>query len=108
MSAKTNGKTKRKRALARTPARKINGEAPVPRMKVVEFLRNLKTDLQRERFAERCETSVNYLFNLGYGARKPQVEMAARIERASKGELSMEYLRPDLRWLLLYTKHREP
>jgi hypothetical protein len=111
MSAKTNGKTKRKPSKPvpkRTPMRQVNGEARVPLQKMVAFLHGLKTDSQRARFALNCKTSVSYLFLLGYGVRKPQVEMAARIEQASKGELSMEYLRPDLKWLLTYTKHREP
>jgi DNA-binding transcriptional regulator YdaS (Cro superfamily) len=104
MSAKINGKTKRKRA----PARPVNGAARVPRPKLVDFLHQLKTDSQRARFALQCKTSVSYLYNLGYGVRKPTPEMAARIELASKGELSMEYLRPDLKWLFLYSKYREP
>lgn len=56
------------------------------------------TPLQRKRMAERAKTSVGYLYQLALtsrgdrGYRGCQPELAARIEKATRGELRREDL----------------
>lgn len=52
----------------------------------------------RERFAKRVGTSLLYLEQIGMGVRKPSVELAIKIERASWGQVRCETLLPGIDW----------
>jgi DNA-binding transcriptional regulator YdaS (Cro superfamily) len=51
---------------------------------------------EREDFADGLNSSLEYLKQIGTGIRDPSIELAVRIEKATRGACSCEYLRPDL------------
>lgn len=51
---------------------------------------------EREALAERAGTSVAHLWQLAGGHRKASLELAKRLEDASRGALTIEGLRPDI------------
>lgn len=67
---------------------------------------NSHTDGERSALAASASTSVGYLWQLAGGHRKASVELAARLNKASKGVLTLEGMRPDLHELLSQPKRR--
>ena len=67
---------------------------------------NSHTDDERTALAEAACTSVGYLWQLAGGHRKASVELAARLQKGSKGVLTLEGMRPDLHELLSQPKRR--
>ena len=53
---------------------------------------------QRKAFAGRCETSIGYLRKAVSLRQRLGIELCARIEVASGGEVTGAYLRPDADW----------
>lgn len=53
---------------------------------------------ERDLFAASCSASRGHLQNIVYGFREPSGEMSAAIEQASVGAVTVEELRPDIRW----------
>ncbi|MDR5867956.1 helix-turn-helix domain-containing protein [Halomonas koreensis] len=51
---------------------------------------------EREALAERAGTSVAHLWQLAGGHRRASLELAKRLEDASRGGLTIEGLRPDI------------
>ncbi|MDY7116571.1 YdaS family helix-turn-helix protein [Halomonas sp. SSL-5] len=51
---------------------------------------------ERQALADRAGTSVAHLWQLAGGHRKASLELAKRLEDASKGALTIEGLRPDI------------
>jgi DNA-binding transcriptional regulator YdaS (Cro superfamily) len=66
-------------------------------MNLREFMISMSTDA-RETFAKDCGTSVGYLSLVWTGARKASADFAMQIERATKGAVTCEELRPDIDW----------
>ncbi|MFK3971079.1 hypothetical protein ACI2KS_10170 [Pseudomonas sp. NPDC087358] len=67
---------------------------------------NSHTEEERAALAASAGTSVGYLYQLSGGHRKASVELSARLNKASKGVLTLEGLRPDLHELLSQSKRR--
>jgi DNA-binding transcriptional regulator YdaS (Cro superfamily) len=67
---------------------------------------NSHTEEERAALAASAGTSVGYLYQLSGAHRKASVELAARLNKASKGMLTLEGLRPDLHELLTQSKRR--
>ena len=63
-------------------------------MELKTFLGSL-TDEERERFAQDCLTSVGHLRNVMYGYRQCATDLAVRIERYSRGQVTRQDLRDD-------------
>jgi len=51
---------------------------------------------ERQALADRARTSVAHLWQLAGGHRKASLELAKRLEDASRGALTIEGLRPDI------------
>lgn len=66
-------------------------------MTLLDYLKSLPA-AERENFAVRCGTSVEYLFQVAYGNRKPKAALAIAIERESARAVSCGTLLPDLDW----------
>lgn len=69
-------------------------------MQLLDFLKPLGAP-ERDAFAAKCGTSVDYLFQIGYGNRKPKVALAVAIERESGGAVRCEALLPEVDWTYL-------
>ena len=69
-------------------------------MKLHDYLKSLNPE-QRAQFARRCETSVEYLFQLGRGVRSTKIGLAVAIERESGRKVTCEELLPDVDWAYL-------
>jgi hypothetical protein len=67
---------------------------------------NSHTDEERTALADSACTSVGYLWQLAGGHRKASVELAARLNKSSKGVLTLEGMRPDLHELISQPKRR--
>jgi DNA-binding transcriptional regulator YdaS (Cro superfamily) len=63
---------------------------------------------ERERFARRCGTSVQYLYQLAYGVRRAQPAVAIRIEQGSFGLVKAEALCPDFDWFYAQQRRVQP
>lgn len=59
---------------------------------------------QREDLALRCDTSVEYLFQIGYGNRKPKAALAISLERETRGAVRCEDILPEADWAYLRTQ----
>lgn len=66
-------------------------------MQLLDYLKSLSPEA-RTAFAEKCGTSVDYLFQLGYGKRQPKAELAIAIERESGRQVRCETLLPNADW----------
>lgn len=69
-------------------------------MSLLEYLKSLEQP-ERADFAKRCGTSIEYLFQIAYGVRKPKVELAISIAKESGGDVACEILLPDVDWKYL-------
>lgn len=56
------------------------------------------TKEQREAFAAQVGTSAAYLWQIAYKQRRCNESLAIEIEKASKGAVRVEHLRPDVDW----------
>ena len=63
-------------------------------MNLQNYLRNLKPS-ERIDFAEKCGTTVAYLYQVAGKHRMPGAGLCRRIEAESQGEVLKEILRPD-------------
>lgn len=62
-------------------------------MKLAEYLE--KNDITTTDFAERCELSQPYIWQIANGQRRPSPDVAERIELATGGQVTaMELLYP--------------
>ncbi len=68
-----------------------------PAVTLLEFLKAMPVEA-RESFAAGCGTTIDYLFQVGYGNRKPKAALAVAIERESAGVVRCEDLLPDVDW----------
>lgn len=66
-------------------------------MKLIDYINGLPQP-EREGFASRCKTSIDYLRQVAYGNRKCGESLAILIDKESQGVVSMEELRPDVDW----------
>lgn len=73
---------------------------PLPLQKLRDYLGTLSSE-EREAFAERCGTSVNYLQKAISAKSLLGPNYAIAIERESGGVLRVEDLRPDVDWQYL-------
>ena len=69
-------------------------------MNLLEFLKSLDA-AARAAFADKCGTSIDYLFQIAYGKRQPKVGLAVAIERESGGQVGCEKLLPGVDWKYL-------
>lgn len=76
-------------------------------MDLKSYLKSLKP-ADRQDFAERCDTTVEYLEQITYGNRSPKIELAVNIERESGGVVSCESLLPKVDWKYLRGKFSRP
>lgn len=67
---------------------------------LIQFLRDLPDDAAREDFAQRVESSVGHLRNVGYGYRPCAHKLAALIWDQSEHVVSRESLCPDDYWVV--------
>lgn len=66
-------------------------------MPLLEYLKGLDPTA-RTAFATGCGTSIDYLFQVAYGNRRPKAALAVAIERESKGVVRCEKLLPEVDW----------
>jgi DNA-binding transcriptional regulator YdaS (Cro superfamily) len=66
-------------------------------MKLCDYLKDLSIE-ERADFAKRCDTSPDYLWQIGDGRRKPKAALCIDIERESDGKVSCEELLPEADW----------
>lgn len=64
-------------------------------MTMLEFYKSLDPDQKRD-IAKQAETSVAYLSHIAHGWRRAGPDMALRIERATKKQVTRKALRPDI------------
>lgn len=72
-------------------------------MKLIDYINSL-TKEEGESFASRCDTSIDYLRQVGYGNRKCRESLAIKIDRESAGSVSLDELRPDVDWAYVRDK----
>lgn len=53
---------------------------------------------ERTAFADRCDTSLDYLWQIANGIRTPKVQLAVRISKESAGSVTCEELLPAVDW----------
>lgn len=53
--------------------------------------------------ADECECSVGHLRNCAYGSRQPNAQMAAVIERRSKGQVTRKELLPAKKYRAIWS-----
>jgi len=77
-------------------------------MDLTPFLKNLsdQSDEVLAAFAERCETSIGHLRNIGYGYRPCAPALAVRIELESGHEIRRWDLRPN-DWHLIWPELKD-
>lgn len=66
-------------------------------MDLLAYLKSLDKS-EREDFARRCNSSVDYLSQIGYGNRTPKADLAVRIEKESGQGVTCEELLPGVDW----------
>jgi DNA-binding transcriptional regulator YdaS (Cro superfamily) len=72
---------------------------------LLEYLNELPV-AQQQAFAKRCQTSIGYLRQIGYGHRKCPAELAINIERESDRAVVCEDLCPTADWLYIRAERR--
>jgi len=79
--------------------RRTGSQHDIARPELFSYMMALSLE-RRRAFAARVPINLVYLDQLahGYGGRKPTVEMAVRIERASYGRVRCENLVPEFDW----------
>lgn len=76
-------------------------------MQLLDFLKGLAKP-EREAFAAKCGTTVDYLFQVAYGQRTPKVGLAVAIERESASHVRCETLLPEVDWKYLRAAPHAP
>lgn len=66
-------------------------------MDLKTYLRGVPPD-EREAFAQRCGTTLNYLKQVAYGGKVPSAELCIGIARESGGAVPCGSLRRDIDW----------
>jgi DNA-binding transcriptional regulator YdaS (Cro superfamily) len=66
-------------------------------MKLIDYLKSLSAD-ERESLARRCNTSVDYLLQIGHGKRTPKAVLAIAIERETAAAVRCDELMPEVDW----------
>lgn len=66
-------------------------------MKLIDYINSL-AQTEREDFAEKCNTTIDYLRQVAYGNRKCREALAILIDRESGGAVKFDELRPDVDW----------
>lgn len=79
------------------PLKRKNPGGPQGPEELLDFLNAQSVEDQRA-FAARCDTSVGYLRQVGYGQRRCSASLAIAIDRESGGVISFESLCPDANW----------
>ena len=64
-------------------------------MNALEYLK-INGQVEAEKLAIKAGTNLAYFRHIAYGQRKPSPDLARAIEKASKGEVTKEELRPDI------------
>ena len=67
-------------------------------MQLLEYIKALDSNEEREDFATRCETTLAQLKQGAYFNRRAGESLAINIDRESGGVVSCEELRPDVDW----------
>ena len=68
--------------------------------KLIDYLNAIPAE-DRDAFAAQCETSFDYLRQVGYGNRACKEALAIRIERATDRVIRCEDLCPDADWAFI-------
>lgn len=66
-------------------------------MKLKKYFSQL-SKTEREKLAEECGTSVQYLYQISLGNRTASEKLAIEIEKATKGKVRCESLCPNADW----------
>lgn len=69
----------------------------VSAMELKSYLRGVPID-EREEFARRCGTTLNFLRLVAYRNKTPNAELCIGIARETRGAVPVTELRPDLDW----------
>lgn len=72
---------------------------------LLKYLNGLPVS-EQQLFAKRCDTSIGYLRQIGYGHRKCPAELAISIERESDRAVVCEELCPTADWLYIRAERR--
>jgi hypothetical protein len=64
-------------------------------MELTEYMRGI-TPQEREKFAARCKTTVEYLYQIAGGHRNAGARLARRIHDESGRKVDLHKLRPDI------------
>lgn len=67
---------------------------PIPSL--IDYIKNMPSDQNREEFAANCGTSLGYLKLVMYGNRNCSAALAINIDRESKGVIACDDLCPDV------------
>lgn len=67
-----------------------------PIQSLIDYIKAMPTEYEREAFAKRCGTSLGYLKLVMYGNRNCSAALAINIDRESKGLITCDELCPDV------------
>lgn len=73
-------------------------------MQLLHYIHGYVKAAEREKLAKRAGTTVAYLLQLAYGYKRASVQKCIAIEKATKGAVRCETLRPDIDWAYLKTR----
>jgi DNA-binding transcriptional regulator YdaS (Cro superfamily) len=76
-------------------------------MRLTDYLKSLSAQ-ERKDFADRCETSLDYLWQVANGVRTPKTKLAVAITRESAGRVPCAMLLQDVDWDYLRQHLMEP
>lgn len=72
---------------------------PIEELKA--FLRGVEGEEAQVQFAGRCGTTLKYLRQVAYGAKKANETLAINLERETDGAVRVERVRPDVDWAVI-------
>lgn len=64
-------------------------------MKLKDFIKTMRTEVERVDFAARCGTTYGYMKLVSYGTKPCGPRLAVQIERNSDGKVTRQELRDD-------------
>lgn len=67
-----------------------------PNPTLIDYIKKMPTNSEREDFATRCGTTFGYLKLVMYGNRNCSAALAVKIDKESKGAVSCDDLCPDV------------
>ena len=73
-------------------------------MQLIHYIHGQVKASERDKFAARAGTTTAYLLQLAYGYKRASVQKCIAIEKATKGAVPCETLRPDIDWAYLKTR----